>query len=394
MERRKYLIIGGGLAADAAIRGIRELDRDGSILAVSDEDAPPYNRPPLSKALWRGAPVDTIWRHTKLSGAELRLGTKVIALDPVSKAARDATGQTYAYGKLLLATGGSPRRLRDADEAVIYFRKLADFKRTWEFASHGADFAVIGGGFIGSELAAALAMNGRKVSLIFPGACIGDRLYPRPLANFLNVYFRKHGVDVRFSERVERIDRQTDKLVVRTVDNGATAVDVVVAGIGIEPNVDLAKSAGLAVDGGIIVDERLRTSNPDIYAAGDVANFPCQPLGRRMRFEHEDNAAVMGRTAGRNMAGQSEVYRHLPFFYSDLFELGYEAVGEIDSHMETVEDWEQKFLKGVIYYIANGRVRGVLLWNVWGQVDAARELITSRRQPAQSELIGRLRESG
>jgi NADPH-dependent 2,4-dienoyl-CoA reductase/sulfur reductase-like enzyme len=324
----------------------------------------------------------------------LRLGTKIIALDPVSKAARDATGQTYAYGKLLLATGGSPRRLRDADESVIYFRKLADFKRTWEFASHGADFAVIGGGFIGSELAAALAMNGRKVSLIFPGACIGDRLYPRPLANFLNVYFRKRGVDVRFSERVERIDRQTDKLVVRTVDNGATAVDVVVAGIGIEPNVDLAKSAGLAVDGGIIVDERLRTSNPDIYAAGDVANFPCQPLGRRMRFEHEDNAAVMGRTAGRNMAGQSEVYRHLPFFYSDLFELGYEAVGEIDSHMETVEDWEKKFLTGVIYYIANGRVRGVLLWNVWGQVDAARELITSRRQPAQSELIGRLRESG
>jgi 3-phenylpropionate/trans-cinnamate dioxygenase ferredoxin reductase subunit len=393
MERRKYLIIGGGLAADAAIRGIRTVDPDGSILAVSDEDAPPYSRPPLSKALWRGASVDTIWRHTELSGAELRLGTKITALDPVSKTARDAAGQTYAYEKLLLATGGSPRRLSDADASVIYFRRLADFKRTWDFASHGAEFAVIGGGFIGSEIAAALSMNGRKVSLIFPGSCIGDRIYPRPLANLLNVYFRKHGVDVRFNERIEHIDREMDKLIVRTVDNGSIAVDVVVAGIGIEPNVNLAESAGLAVQDGIVVDERLRTSNADIYAAGDVANFPCQPLGRRMRFEHEDNAAAMGTTAGRNMAGQVEVYRHLPFFYSDLFDLGYEAVGEIDSHMETVADWQQKFQKGVIYYMANGRVRGVLLWNVCGQVDAARELITARRQPRESELIGRLRES-
>src|SRR5262249_27633206 len=143
MERRKYLIVGGGLAADAAIRGIRAIDRDGSILAVSDEDAPPYDRPPLSKALLRGAPVGTIWRHTELSGAELRLGTKITALDPVSKTARDTAGQTYAYEKLLLATGGSPRRLGNADASVIYFRGLADFKRTWEFASRGAEFAVI-----------------------------------------------------------------------------------------------------------------------------------------------------------------------------------------------------------------------------------------------------------
>src|SRR5262249_38948011 len=361
---------------------------------VSDEDAPPYNRPPLSKALWRGAPVDTIWRHTKLSGAELRLGTKIIALDPVSKAARDATGQTYAYGKLLLATGGSPRRLRDADESVIYFRKLADFKRTWEFASHGADFAVIGGGFIGSELAAALAMNGRKVSLIFPGACIGDRLYPRLLANFLNVYFRKRGVDVRFSERVECVHRQTGKLVVRTNGSGGLAVDAVVAGVGIEPNVDLAESAELRVQDGVLVNETLRTSDPDIYAAGDVANFPCRALEKRLRFEHEDNAEAMGRTAGHNMAGQSEAYRHLPFFYSDLFDLGYEAVGEIDSRMETVEDWLQKFHKGVIYYLADNCVRGVLLWNMWGQVEAARQLIESRRPQKPDELIGRLRERG
>lgn len=393
MEHRNYLIIGGGLAADAAIRGIREVDHAGSILAFSDEDDPPYNRPPLSKALWSGSGIDTIWRHTELTGAELRLGTRITALDPASKTVGDVAGNSFTYDKLLLGTGGSPRRLRHADPAVIYFRRLADFKCAWESAGRGSEFAVIGGGFIGSELAAALAMNGRKVSLIFPGSCIGDRIYPRPLANFLNVYFRKHGVDVRFNERVERIDKEKDKLVVRTSGNGGLAVDAVIAGIGIEPNVALAQFAGLRVQGGIVVDEMLRTSDPDIYAAGDVANFPCRILATRLRFEHEDNAEAMGRTAGHNMAGGCEEYRHLPSFYSDLFDLGYQAVGEIDSRMETVADWLEKFHKGVIYYMAGDLVRGVLLWNVGGQVEAARELIGSRRQWRPAELIGRVRES-
>src|SRR5215831_15776381 len=127
MEHRNYLIIGGGLAADAAIRGIREVDHTGSILAVSDEDDPPYNRPPLSKALWKGTALDTIWRHTELAGAELRLGTRIVSLDPAAKTATDAAGNTFAYDKLLVATGGSPRRIRDADPSVIYFRRLADF---------------------------------------------------------------------------------------------------------------------------------------------------------------------------------------------------------------------------------------------------------------------------
>src|SRR5262249_1769757 len=160
MERCKYLIIGGGLAADAAMRGIREVDRSGSILAVSDEEDPTYDRPPLSKALWKGTAIDSIWRHTELPGAELRLNTKIVSLDRISKTAIDAAGNAFAYDRLLLATGGSPRRICDADSSVIYFRRLADFKRAWDLASRGAQFAVIGGGFIGSELAAALAMNG------------------------------------------------------------------------------------------------------------------------------------------------------------------------------------------------------------------------------------------
>jgi len=137
----------------------------------------------------------------------------------------------------------------------------------------------------------------------------------------------------------------------------------------------LGEQAGLAVDNGIVVDELLRTSNPDIYAAGDVANFYSALLEKRMRVEHEDNAKVMGEIAGRNMAGQSDKYRHQPYFYSDLFDLGYEAVGELDVSLDIVEDWKEQFRKGVIYYLRDGRVRGVLLWNTWGQVDAATQLM-------------------
>jgi 3-phenylpropionate/trans-cinnamate dioxygenase ferredoxin reductase component len=394
MEACKFLIVGGGLAADAAVRGIHDAGGTGPIVVVSDEDDPPYNRPPLSKALWKGTEFDSIWRHTESAGAELRLGTRIVALDPARGTATDSRGSVLAYEKLLLATGGSPRRLRNGDPSVIYFRRLADFKRTWEAASHGSEFVVVGGGFIGSEIAAALAMNGRKVSLIFPGSSICERILPRPLANFLNVYFRKRGVDVLFNERVQRIEKKAEKLVVGTRGNGRIEADVVVAGIGIEPNVDLAKAAGLDVRSGIIVDEMLRTSHPHIFAAGDVANFPCRVLRERFRFEHEDNADAMGRAAGRNMAGASEVYKHLPFFYSDLFDLRYEAVGSIDSRLEVVEDWVQKFHKGVVYYLKKQRVHGVLLWNTWGLVDAARQLIASRQELQPVELIGRLRDGG
>jgi 3-phenylpropionate/trans-cinnamate dioxygenase ferredoxin reductase component len=392
MERVKYLIIGGGLAADAAVRGIREIDRVGSILIVSDEKDPPYDRPPLSKALWTGTPLHAIWRHTELAGAALRLGTKIIALDPPRRIATDTDARIYSYEKLLLATGGSPRRLRGSDPAVIYFRKLADFKRAWGLATLGAQFAVVGGGFIGSEIAAALARNKKTVSMIFPDASIGEKVYPRPLANFLNVYFRKHGVNVRFNERVVQIDRRADRFIVHTDCNDDILVDAVVAGIGIEPNTDLAKFAGLKVNDGVIVNKRLCTSDPHIFAAGDVANFPCFALDRRLRCEHEDNARAMGKIAGRNMAGGSEMYRHLPFFYSDLFDIAYEAVGEISSELEVVEDWVEKFRKGVIYYLKERRVRGILLWNILGLVETARALINSKRDIDANSLIGRLRE--
>jgi NADPH-dependent 2,4-dienoyl-CoA reductase/sulfur reductase-like enzyme len=166
--------------------------------------------------------------------------------------------------------------------------------------------------------------------------------------------------------------------------------DGVVAGIGVEPNIELAQAAGLEVENGIRVNASLRTNQEGIYAAGDAASFHNPALDKWLRVEHEDNANTMGRLAGRAMAGETVSYDHLPSFYSDLFELGYEAVGEVDSRLETVADWKQPYREGVVYYLREGRVRGVLLWNVWDQVDAARQLIADPGPFKAADLVGRL----
>jgi NADPH-dependent 2,4-dienoyl-CoA reductase/sulfur reductase-like enzyme len=180
---------------------------------------------------------------------------------------------------------------------------------------------------------------------------------------------------------------------VKQSDERQVLVDGVVAGIGVQPNVELAQTAGLQVENGIVVDEFLRTRHPDIHGAGDVAAFYNPALGKRIRVEHEDNANTMGRQAGRIMAGALEPYHHLPFFYSDLFDLGYEAVGELDSRHEIVADWKEPNKEGVVYYMQSGRVRGVLLWNVWKQVDAARKLIAEPGPFRAEDLKGRLPET-
>jgi NADPH-dependent 2,4-dienoyl-CoA reductase/sulfur reductase-like enzyme len=197
---------------------------------------------------------------------------------------------------------------------------------------------------------------------------------------------------------VETVDASDGKSVVKTRSSGGDrqreiAVDAVVAGLGIRPNVELAQAAGLQINNGICVDAALRTSHPDIFAAGDVAEFFNPVLQSHLRVEHEDNANTMGAAAGRSMAGQAVSYDHLPSFYSDLFDLGYEAVGDVDSRLETVADWKEPCREGVVYYMQEGRVRGVLLWNVWERVDAARELIKEAGPFQPEDLEGRLLEA-
>lgn len=388
----RYLIVGGGMTADAAMHGIRERDDTGTIAVLCGENHPPYDRPPLSKKLWSGKPLDSIWRKTPETGAELLLDTRAVSGDMAGKTITDNRGQVYGYEKLLLATGGAPRRLPSADDGVIYFRTLDDYQQLRALADRKAEFVVVGGGFIGSEIAAALAMNGCRVTMAFPDIGIGARIYPPKLSEFLNAYFRDKGVTVLAGEKIRAVKKNGARFAVETGSGKTLSADAVVAGIGIEPEVGLAKALGLKVDNGIVVDENLRAAAPDIYAAGDVANFYSPALGVRRRVEHEDNANTMGALAGRNMAGASEKYEYLPYFYSDLFDLGYEAVGEFGAGMDIVEDWKEPFRRGVIYYLKAGRVRGVLLWNTWGQIEAARGLITAKETFSATALAGRIHD--
>lgn len=301
MPHYRYLIVGGGMAADAAVRGIRAVDSDGPVGLIGAEPDPPYERPPLSKGLWKGMALERIWRGTAELGVELHLERAAVSVVP------------------------------------------------------------------------------------------GARIFPPGLARFLNDYYREHGVDVRAGALVSEVRAEDSGFVVRTQGGEEVAVDGVVAGLGIRRNTELARGAGLEVDDqGIVVDEFLRTSDPDIFAAGDVASFPSRALGRRVCVEHEDNANTMGVHAGQAMAGELAPYDHLPFFYSDLFDLGYEAVGETDPRFEVVEDWEEPYRKGVLYYLAAGRVRGVLLWNVRRKLKAARQVVASTEPVRPQELKGRI----
>jgi NADPH-dependent 2,4-dienoyl-CoA reductase/sulfur reductase-like enzyme len=291
----------------------------------------------------------------------------------------------------LLATGGTPNHLQFGDGNIIYFRSFQDYKHLRQMADEKEHFVVIGGGFIGSELAAALTMVGKKVTMVFPQVSIGNDVFPGDLAHYLSDYYFQKGVEIISNETVASVQRDGDRLTVRTGSGRAINTDGVVAGIGIHPNVDLAQMAGLKVENGIIVNERLETSHPDIYAAGDAANFYHAALEKRTRVEHEDNAVAMGKLAGRNMAGAQETYTHIPMFYSDLFELGYEAVGATSSKMEMVADWEERFQKGAVYYLEEGRVRGVILWNVWNQVENARKLMMEPGPFTEENLRGRIK---
>ncbi len=387
-----YLVVGAGMTGDAAAKALRKADADARIAVLGAESDPPYERPPLSKKLWKddGDPAG-VDLGTAAAGVDVHTGRRAISLDPAGRRVEDDQGDVWHYRRLLLATGGTPRRFSlPVHERIVAFRTLADYRHLRELATAGTHVVVVGGGFIGSELAAALVGVGCKVTMVFPDDAIGAGRFPDALAEFLNGYYREHGVDVRTGVKVTGGNADDSGVELALADGGSLHADVVVAGLGVTPNIDLAKQAGLEVDDGVVVDAHLRTSEPDIWAAGDIANFHNPALDRRLRVEHENAAISMGTLAGQSMAGSDATYDTLPFFYSDLFDLGYEAVGLLDSRLEIFEDWKTPFREGVVYYLDGGRVRGVLLWNTWGQVEVARELIARPGPIDMESLRGRI----
>ena len=386
-----HVIVGGGMTADAAAKAIHETTPEATILIVSADVDAPYTRPALSKKLWIDpdyTPADNDLGTVEASGAELRLGTMVESIDREARTVTTSDGDTVGYGRLLLATGGSPTALDlPDDDRVVYFRTAADYRRLRELSGDGRHVAVVGGSYIGTEIAAALAQNDTRVTLVFPDDVLGGSIFPAPIAATFEKAFEEARVELARGRRVES-GTADDAGVHLVLDDGSTLdADAVVVGLGISPADSLAADAGLDTDDGVVVDERLRTSDPNVFAAGDVADYPDAILGRR-RVEHVDNAKSQGAAVGRIMAGSDEVYDHTPYYYSKVFDISYEAVGTLDASLETVLD-DKGEGRAVAYYLGEDGVEGVLLWNVEGARDAAREVV-HECTPGDVELAGRI----
>jgi NADPH-dependent 2,4-dienoyl-CoA reductase/sulfur reductase-like enzyme len=391
-----YIIAGAGLAGASAVEGIRERDKDGPILLIGLEKHLPYDRPPLSKKLWFGQKkVEDIFVHDeefyRANKVELALGVELVGLDDESRTLLDSQGQSYHYDKLLLATGGVPRRLSIPGGdlgGISYYRYLDDYVRLRSDADEGKSAVVIGGGFIGSEMAAALSINKLDVTMVFPEPYLVHRVFPESLGRAIQERYIQRGVRILAGDAPVSFEKRGGKLVTRMRSDRELVSDVVIVGIGIAPSVRLAELAGLATQNGIIVNEYLQTSNPSIYAAGDNAFFSYQALGQRMRIEHWDNALNQGKHAGLNMAGANQSFTYMPYFFSDLFEFGYEAVGDVNSSLQTFAGWQKENDTGVVYYLEDGKVRGAMMCNVWDKVEAARELIRKGERMTAEDLRG------
>jgi NADPH-dependent 2,4-dienoyl-CoA reductase/sulfur reductase-like enzyme len=389
----KYVIVGGGLTGASAIEGIRAHDPDGSILMVSRENHLPYHRPLLSKDLWFGKktkadlPVhpDEFYREQRV---EISLRREIVELDPAARLIWDDRGVETGYERLLLATGGRPRLLGTPGgdlEGVHYFRSLEDYLFLEQRIARLQHVLVIGGGFIAIELAAALNHAGKEVTLTYPHDYPLQRVLPRDLGEFVADYYREKGVETLSNDIVTSFEDQAGLIAARTRQGNHITTQIALVGIGIDPHVELAEAAGLDVGNGIEVDEMARTSDPHIYAAGDVAEFPYLALHSRTRVEHWDHAIQHGRAAGANMAGANRPYDTLPMFYSDFFDLGWEAVGELDATLEVESVWKEPYREGVLFYLREDVIRGVMLWNVWERVDWARDLIRQQRPMSRKE---------
>jgi 3-phenylpropionate/trans-cinnamate dioxygenase ferredoxin reductase component len=338
----KYAIVGGGAATATAAEAIRGRDADGSLAIFTREWAPPYQRPPLSKEfLQNRAPLldalmfPAAWYLEK--NIELHSGLEVTRVNPLQKRL-ETNGGEVGYERLLLATGAAPRTLKipGADlDGVYTLRSYLDAERLRGVRASAQRVVLIGSGFIGMEVAASLRSGGCDVTVVE----ITSALYARfgaQVSAYAKSLFDKHGVETIFNASVASIEGQERVTGVTLSDGRRIEANAVVVGVGAAPDVALAQGAGLQVDDGIVVDDRLRTSAADIYAAGDVARFP-GAAGRPIRVEHFDNAYASGATAGANMAGADERHMYVPFFWSDVFELSFEFVGDPGPDSKIVE---------------------------------------------------------
>lgn len=370
MEGYEYLIVGGGMAGQRAVVGIRKVDSEGTIALVASENHVPYERPPLSKKYLRSeVGLEKVYLKEKdyyaENDVELLLGQQVKRIDPSVNTATLEDGTVLAYEKLLLATGGRARSLPipGADlPGVFTLRTIEDSDAIQAAARRGSKALVIGGSFIGSEVAASMAQLGVHVTMAFLEERLQGRIAPEALSVYLRNMYEEHGIRLLPATSPKALEGDGSVERARLSNGETLELDFVVTGVGIDLNTELAEEAGLATrdDGGVIVDEYLRSSDEDVYAAGDIAVWPEPTFGHRLRVEHWDVARAQGLRAGRNMAGDEKPYTTLPYFFSDIFDLSFEVWGDLGQWNETVQRGSLEEDSFSFFYFHDGRLVGVL----------------------------------
>ena len=384
-----YVIVGGGLAGAKAAETLREEGFEGRVVLIGDERDRPYERPPLSKGYLLGDEERSSayvheegWYGEK--SVELLTGRRVARLDRAAHEVELEDGERIGYAKLLLTTGSSPRRLKvDGNklDGVNYVRRLGHADALRDALAAGGRVVVVGAGWIGLEAAAAArAKYGCEVTVVEPQPTPLHAVMGPELGGIFGDLHRKHGVDFRFGTGVTAFTGEGKVSGVRTDDGTEIPADTVVVGVGARPNTELAEEAGLAVDNGVVVNAQLRTEDPDVYAAGDVASFPSARYGRHLRVEHWANALNGGPLAARAMLGKDVTYTDLPYFFTDQYDLGMEYTGWF-----APGGYDQVVLRGDVpglafwsFWVAGDRVVAGMHVNQWDDgVGPIQELINS-----------------
>ena len=403
MQPYKYVIIGGGLAGQRAGDGIRKVDAEGTVALVTAEHHMPYERPPLSKGYLTGKKgLDRVYLKDDDSygqnNIEVITGVWATKVDPAARSVTLDDGRVLGYKKLLLATGGRAWRLPIPGNdlpGVFTLRTIEDSDGIRQAAEPGKQALILGGSFIGSEVASSLAQLGLGVTMVFPEGRLLELIVPEELSAHLQAKYAANSIRILSGTKPERLEGD-ERVRQAVLDSGETlAVGLVVMGVGIRLNTRLARDAGLELGerDAVIVDETLRTSDPNIYAAGDIAAWPDPTFGKRLRVEHWDVARRQGLRAGRNMAGEEKPYTSLPYFFSDLFDFSFEVWGDLTTWDRTVTRGTLESGSFALYYFDQGKMVGVL---AVGRPDEERkpmqELVKAR--PAYEDVATRLVDEG
>ena len=399
MKNFDYVIVGGGLAGSHAAQAIRENDQNGSILLVTDENHLPYDRVPLSKNYLLGKMKSEVL-YVKKSNfyadqkIELLVGHKATKLDPKNHVVDMGDDSQISYKKLLLATGGQARRLSipGSDlKGVFYLRTIDDADEILKVMQESKNVVIIGGGFIGCELASSFTKKSISSTIIELGPKILGRVFDQDTARWLDDYFTKKGVKIMTSTTPTEIVGKEGKVSGVKLQSGQIIpADFLVIGIGIIPNTDLAKDAGLEVNNGIVVNQYLQTSNPDIYAASDVARFYSPVFERYMRLEHYDLAVKQGRLAGENMTGKSKQFEELPYFFSFMFDVRIEAYGDMGKYDNVVTKGSPAENGGFTkFYLDDGVINAVMMVTRKENVEYIKQLIYSRKKINDTSILAK-----